>query len=229
VSKVKVLYETDRAMMLDFSSLCVGRLNNHLPLRLFLSPFQRFLDANVHKEIEKNRLIIEHAAAVFEKGRERTDADLDADFDIVLDNLFALTVKVDNEFMKKLSNPFFSMEMRYDDLAEVRKKRMLSLARMVFDLLGNWHEASPFDDVVKSTYEEKMYQEALGDALHLYNVETRLLSNSITMHGPAGAVKDLFAEKLFTIMEETARDVVAAYARRIYVDEGCSIAGRAGQ
>ncbi len=211
--------------MLDFSSLCVGRLNMHLPLRLFLSPFQRFLNANVHKEIEKNRLIIEHAAAVFENNRERTDADLDID----LDNLFELTVKVDNEFMKKLSNPFFSVEMRYDDLAEVRKKRMLSLAHMVFDLLGNWHDALPFDDIVKSTYEEKMYQEALGDALHLYNVETRLLSNSITIHGPAGSVKDLFAEKLFSIMEETARDIVAAYARRIYVNEDCSFVSRVGQ
>ncbi|MGC2062468.1 MAG: hypothetical protein WA610_05775 [Thermodesulfovibrionales bacterium] len=218
MSKVETLYETDREMMLEFSRLCTGRLNRHLPLKLFLSPFQRFFDANVLKEIEKDRLIIEHAIAAHENGKDRADVDLD--------KLFEMTIKVDKEFLKKLSTPFFKIEIRYDDLAQVRKKRMLSFVNMVFDLLCNWHSVSPFADIVKSTYAEQNYREILGEFLHLYNVETRLLSNSITVHGPAGTVKELFAEKLFVIMEETAQDIAVAYTRKIYVGNGRSSVSR---
>ena len=45
MSKVDVLCDTDREMMLEFSRLCISRLNNYLPLKLFLSSFQHFLDA----------------------------------------------------------------------------------------------------------------------------------------------------------------------------------------
>lgn len=207
--RVVVLCDRDREMMLEFSSLCVRRLNNHLPLKLFLSMFQHFLDANVLKEIEKDRLIIEHAAAGFERGQASADMDVD--------ELFEITKKVDKEFLKKLSTPVFSMEVRYDDFAEIRKKRIVSIVNMVFDLLCNWHAALSFSDIVKTTFSEKSYQELLSELLHLYNVETRLLSNSITFHGPARRVKDLFADKLFDTMEKTAGDIAVAYTRKIYV------------
>jgi hypothetical protein len=201
-------------MMLEFSRLCVGRLNSHLPLKLFLSLFQHFLDANVLKEIDKDRLIIEHAAAAFERGMDRADMDVN--------ELFEMTKKVDNEFVEKLSNPLFSLSVRYDDFAEIRKKRIVSFVNVVFDLLCNWQDALPFPHIVRSTFAEERYREVLGQVLHLYNVETRMLSNSITFHGPAGKVKDLFAEKLFATMERTAGDIAAAYTRKVYVDEGRS-------
>jgi len=93
MSKVEALCDTDREMMLEFSSLCVSRLNNYLPLKLFLSPFQHFLDANVIKEIEKDRLIIENAATHFERGRNRDDLDVN--------DIFEMTIKVDDEFVNK--------------------------------------------------------------------------------------------------------------------------------
>jgi len=209
MSKVKALCDHDREMMLEFSGLCVRRLNNYLPLKLFLSLIQHFLDANVLKEIEKDRLIMEHAAVGFERGKERGEMDVS--------ELFEMTREVDKEFVKKVSNPLFSIEIRYDDFAEIRKKRILSLVNMVFDLLYNWQDASPFPDIVKRTFAENSYRELLGEVLHLYNIETRMLSNSITLHGPAGRVKDLFAEKLFVTMEKTAGDIAVAYARKVYV------------
>ena len=207
---VGVLCDRDREMMLEFSGLCVRRLNNHLPLKIFLSLFQPFLDANVLKEVEKDRLIIEHAAAGFERGQTSADVDVD--------ELFEITKKVDKEFLKKLATPVLSMEVRYDDFAEIRKKRIVSLVNMVFDLSCNWHAALPFSDVVKNTFAEESYQELLREVLHLYNVETRLLSNSITFHGPANRVKDIFAEKLFNTMEKTAGDIAVTYTRKVYLE-----------
>ena len=210
MNKVDVLCEKDREMMLEFSGLCVRRLNNHLPLKLFLSLFQHFLDANVLKEIEKDRLIIEHAAAGFERGQASADMDLDG--------LFEITKKVDREFLNKLATPVLSMEVRYEDFAEIRKKRIASLGNMVFELSCNWHASLSFSDIVKNTFEENSYSKLLREVLHLYNVETRLLSNSITFHGPAGRVKDLFANKLFDTMEKTAGDIAVAYTRKVYLE-----------
>ena len=208
MNNVEVLCSRDREMMLEFSDLCVRRLNVYLPLKLFLSLFQPFLEANVLKEIEKDRLIIEHAAAGGERGRDSADIDVD--------ELFEITKKVDKEFLKKLSTPFFSMEVRYDDFSEVRKKRIVYLVNMVSELMCNWQAALPFSDIVKSTFAEQRYQELLREVLHLYNVETRLLSNSITFHGPAGRAKELFAEKLFDTMEKTAGEIAVSYTRKVY-------------
>jgi hypothetical protein len=209
MSRGRILYERDREMMLEFSGLCVKRLNSHLPLRFFLSVLQHFIDANVHKEIAKNRLVIEHAAAGFEMGKERTNIDADG--------LFEMTKKIDHEFLNKLATPLFSIQIRHDDFADIRKKRIVSLINMVYDLLCNWQAELPFDSIVQRTFAEKRYMEVIGEVLHLYNIETRMLSHSITLHGPAGKVKDLFAEKLFETMEKTAGDIAAAYTRKVYV------------
>jgi hypothetical protein len=213
MSKVGALCDTDREMMLEFSRLCVSRLNDYLPLKLFLSPFRHFLDANVIKEIEKDRLIIEHAAAHFGTAGNRDDLDIN--------DIFEKTIKVDEEFVNKLSNPLFSVVIRYDDFAEIRKKRIAALVNMVFDLLRNWQDGFPFHNIVKTTFAEESYRKVLREVLHLYNVETRMLSNSFTFHGPAGRIKDLFAERLFTTMEKTSGEIALKYTRRIYDDKGC--------
>jgi hypothetical protein len=217
VSKVAALCDNDKEMMMEFSRLCVKRLNNHLPLKLVLSPFQHFLDANVLKEIEKDRIIIEYAAAAFDRGTDRTDVNVAV--------LFEMTKQVDREFIKKLSNPFFSLEVRYDDVAEIRKRRIVSFVNMVFELLRHWQDALPFRAVVKRVYTAESYREVLGEVLNLYNIETRMLNNSITFHGPAGKVKDLFAEKLFAAMGKTAEDITVAYTRKIFADKDCSSIG----
>lgn len=221
MSKVDILCDTDREMMLEFSSLCVSRLNNFLPLKLFLSPFQHFLDANVIKEIEKDRLIIKYAEAHFERGRSRDD--------LSVNDIFEMTIKIDAEFVNKLSTPFFSIAIRYDDFAEIRKKRIAALVNMVFNLLRNWQDGLPFHNIVKTTFEEESYREVLREVLHLYNVETRMLSNSFTFHGPAGKVKDQFAERLFTTMEKTAIEIVLAYTRRVYEVKGAPSVNPASQ
>jgi len=154
MSKVDVLCDTDREMMLEFSRVCVSRLNNYLPLKLFLSPFQHFLDANVIKEIEKDRLIIKYAAELFEAGSIRDELDING--------IFEKTKKVDEEFINKLSTPFFSIAIRYDDFAEIRKKRIAALVNMALDLLGNWQDGLPFYDIVKTTFEEESYGRPSG-------------------------------------------------------------------
>ena len=149
----------------------------------------------------------------FERGSNKADLDVN--------DIFEMTIKVDAEFVNRLSNPFFSVVIRYDDFAEIRKKRIAAFINMVFDLLVNWQDEVPFPYIVKNTFTEENYRKFLSEVLHLYNVETRMLSNSFTFHGPAGKAKDLFAERLFTTMEKTAGEIVFEYTRRVYADKGC--------
>lgn len=207
-TKVTVLCDQHRELMVQFSDLCVKRLNNHLLIKPFIPLFQHFFDANVLKEIEKDRLVIESVVAGFEKGRGKSDLDLE--------ELFEMTKTVDAEFLKKSANPLFSIKIRYDDFAEIRKKRIAVHHSMLFELLCNWHDVTPFHGIVQNTFSEITYREIITEILHLYNRETKMLSNSIAFHGPAGKAKHLFAEKLFIIMGNAAGDVAAAYTRRMY-------------
>jgi hypothetical protein len=217
IKRIGILCDTDREMMLDFSRLCIARLGNHLPLKLFLSVFQHYFDANVLKEIEKDRLVMEHAAAAFGGGIDRAAVDVN--------ELFEITKRVDHDFINRYSNALFSIRVRYSDFSEIRKKRILSFVDMVFDLLCNWYDGQPFAETVRRTFSEQRYTEILAGILHLYNLETRMLSNSITFNGPAAMLKDLFADKLFGAMESTAGEVAAEYARRAYADGACSYTG----
>lgn len=218
MKKVDVLCNNDSELMSEFSRLCLKRLDSYLPLKLFLSLFQSFYDENVRKELKKNRLIILHATQAFDSGRSRGEIDVT--------ELFELTKTVDHEFVKKVSNPFFSLTIKYDDFADVRKKRISASVNMVFELLDNWQDDLPYAGNVRSTYEEGAYRGVLGEMLHLYNLETRMLSSSITLHGPAARAKDIFAEKLFTIMEKTAKDIASVYTLKVYADSGRSSADR---
>jgi len=215
---VGALCDHDKGMMLEFSGVCVRRLGRHLPLKFFLSLFQHVLDANVLKEIEKDRLIMEHAATGFERGMDRTA--------VAVDELFERTKGIDEEFIRKLSTPLVTIEVRYEDFAEIRKKRIVSFVDMVFDVMGKWEDVLSFADNVKNTYAEKNFREVLREVLHLYNIETRMLSHSFTFFGPAGRVKDLFSEKLFATMEKTAEDIAAEYTRKVYDDKGGPLVAR---
>lgn len=216
--KIEILCDKDREIMVAFSRRCLKQLDSHLALKLFLSFFQDFFDANVMKELKKNRLIISHAATAFGRGKDRQE--------IEVGQLFEMTKEIDHDFVRSVKNPVLSLQVRHGDLAEVRKKRIGATINMVFDLLDNWEDELPFADNVKRTYEEPVYRRIIGEMLHLYNRETKMLSNSITLHGPAARVKDLFADRLFTVMERTAEDIVSVYAREIYADKSASTASR---
>ncbi|NJD55939.1 MAG: hypothetical protein FIA94_05985 [Nitrospirae bacterium] len=218
MKKADILCDKDSEIMSEFSRLCLKRLDSYLPLKLFLSLFQSFYDENVLKELKKNRMIILHATEAFDHGRSRGEIDVT--------ELFELTKTVDHEFARKVSNPFFSLTIKYDDFADIRKKRIGASVNMVFELLGNWQDDLPYAGNVRGTYEEDVFRGVLGEMLHLYNLETRMLSSSITLHGPAARAKDIFADKLFTIMEKTARDIAAVHTLKVYADNGSSSADR---
>ena len=204
--------------MFEFSNRCITRLSTHLPVKVFLGLFRHFLDANVLKETEKDCLIISRGVDAFNESNDLQGIDVN--------EIFELTKKVDEEFVKKLATPLLSIKIRYADFEEIRKKRIKTLLILVFDLLRHWQEALPLVEAIRGAFTEKEFHEILQEILHLYNLETKMLSGSISFHGPARTVNKIFAEKLFPVMERSAEDIALEYTHRVYVDRDCSCLNR---
>lgn len=210
MDRVKILCNKDRVLMKEFSRRCIDDLRDHLIFKVFFTLFRGFMDANVQKETDKDRLIIEHAASAFLAGKDFGDADVDG--------MFEKTKGVDREFIKKISTLPLSIDVRYTDIGDIRKKRIRVLSRMVVELLNNWNDPIPFIDVVKKTYTDSQFNGIIKDMLHLYNLETIKLTGSIRLLYPADIAKGLFTDALFNMMEQIREVTAREFTKRVYGD-----------
>lgn len=206
MDKVGILCEKDSVMMHEFSRLSLDRIKGHSLLSVTISFFSSYMEANVKKEVEKDRLIIEEAAAAFEAGRPACDLDLE--------DIFEKTKKVDKEFLDNLMIPSFSFSVRYSDFADIRIQRIWRISRSVYALLGKWPDGAPFADAAKKAYAGKTFKELIVEILHLYNLETRMLGDAI--RSPFHKAISAYVEALFQAMEETTEEMASDYTKKIY-------------
>lgn len=201
-------------MMYEFSKRCIKQIKNHFVLKPLISLFRDFLEDNVSKEIEKDRLIIQNAAKAFNRSDNINDLDIE--------EIFELTKEIDREFVEKVLSKPISIDVRYDDIGDIRKKRIKHISATVFELLSNWKDVMPFSDLVRITYKEKRFQEIITEILHLYNLETKVLSNSIKI--PGNKLKRLLEVKIFKTMEEASLNIADEFTRRIFknINPSCS-------
>jgi len=208
MDKVAILCSRDSMIMHDFSKLSLEQLKNRSFLGMPLPFLRTYMNANVGKEIDKDRLIIEYAAALFQEGRMCCDYDIG--------EMFEMTKQVDKAFLRQVNVPSLSITIRYEDIASIRKSRIDCLSRSVHDLLGHWKDDLPVEDAVRAAYREQDFHDVITEILHLYNQETRQLSNSIRVFGPFQMAVDVFAGALYRAMEQAAEELTAAYTRAIY-------------
>ncbi len=205
MDRIALLCEKDSIMLTEFSRRSLDRMTGRSLRGAHLPFVGAYLDANVKKEVEKDRLIIEHAGASFSTGRE---LDVDA--------VFEETKGVDKLFVRNLAIPALSITVRYSDIAEVRKKRIAALSGAVRGILAHWKDDLPLDDALRAAYPEQAFGETLREILHLYNQETRLLSRSIRLFPPFNGAVEFVADTLFETMEKVSVDLVAEYSNKIF-------------
>lgn len=208
MTKAEVLCERDRAMLTAFSkralSHITGRSFNALPL-----PFvTEYMNANVMKEVEKDRIIIEHAIAAFKAG---TSVD-----QLAVDDIFEMTKTVDRTFVKGLMIPSLMIRVRYEDIADIRKKRIRCLSKAVFNLMENWADELSFDAGIRQSYSGQEFKAAMAEILHLFNQETRALTSSINFLNPFHTAIKFFAQTLFDAMETAAKELATDCATTIF-------------
>jgi len=211
MDKVTVLCDKDRDMMYEFSRRSLDRVSGRSPLLISLPFFSAYMEANVKKEVEKDRLIIEEAAQAYMAGRPACDLDLE--------DIFEKTKQVDKAFINNLLIPSFSLSLRYSDFADIRIQRIWRISRTVFALLANWRDTASFTDAARKAYTGEAFKEILAEILHLYNEETRMLSKSIRLFSPFSKAVSSYVETLFQAMEATTEDMADVYTKKIYGDK----------
>ncbi len=211
MDKVTVLCDKDKGMMYEYSRRSLDRLNRQ-SLRLVSFPFfSASLDANVKKEVEKDRLIIEEAAEAYSEGKPACDLDLE--------DIFEKTKNIDKAFLENLLIPAFTLSVRYSDFADIRIQRIWLISRTVYKLLEHWRDTASFTDAVRSAYTGKKFKEILAEILHLYNQETKMLSKSIRLFSPLNKAVNTYIETLYQAMEETSEDMADFYTKKIFGDK----------
>ena len=206
MDKFGVLCDKDRAMMHEFSRRSLGRISGRSLLSVSLSIFSSYMEANVKKETEKDRLIIEVAAAAFARGQAACDLDLE--------DIFEQTKRIDKAFLDNLMIPSFSISVHYSDFADIRLRRIWRISKTVYALLGKWPDGGTFADTAKKTYSEKEFKDIIVDILRLYSLETRMLGDAI--HSPFRRAVGAYIETLFHAMEEATDELANDYTKKIY-------------
>ncbi len=209
MDKVGILCEKDSVMMHEFSRLSLDRIKGRSLLSVTISFFSSYMEANVEKEVEKDRLIIEEAAAAFKAGRPACDLDLE--------DIFEKTKRIDKKFIDNLMIPSFSFSVRYSDFADIRIRRIWRIARSVHTLLEKWPDNAPFAEAAKKAYTGRTFKELIVEILHLYNLETRMLGDAI--RSPFHKAISAAVEALFRAMEETTEEMANGYTKKIYGEE----------
>ncbi|HXY62081.1 MAG TPA: hypothetical protein VEJ22_04045 [Nitrospirota bacterium] len=208
MDRVAILCDKDKNMMYSFSRRSLNRAAEH-PLKLASLPFfSTYMDANVRKEVDKDRLIIEVAAGKYYKGKPVCDLDLE--------DVFEKTKHIDKVFLNHLIIPAISFHVRYSDFADIRIQRIWLISKTVYALLANWPASGTFTDAVRFAYTGTKFKARLMEILHLYNEETRILSNSLRLFGPLNKAVATYAEAMYKAMEEITGEITDVYTKKIY-------------
>jgi hypothetical protein len=210
VDKVSILCEKDKDLMFEFSRRSLGRVGNQSLLLGVLPFFSNYIDSNVKKEVDKDRLIIEEAAGAYAAGKPVCDLDLE--------DIFDKTKSIDRVFLNRLPLSS-SFVVCYSDFADIRLQRIWRISKTVYAILKNWPDSSSFTDAVRQTYTGDTFKAILSDILHLYNEETRMLSKSLRLLPPFNKAAQKCTETLYQAMEEVTEDIAEQYARKIFGDE----------
>jgi hypothetical protein len=208
MDKVDVLCDKDRHLMEDFSRRCIRKLTEHTMFRMFTGFCSGYMDENVKKEIAKDRYIIENAARHFNSGYKLEEVDTHAAFE--------KTKEIDNAFLRKLSTLPLLIHIRYQDIEGIRMERIHLMSRVVYELLKNWNKAETFDETVRNTYIEADFKDIISLMLHLYNRETKMLASFLSIRGPVAKLGNVFAEALFTAMEQVKDHMADEITKSIF-------------
>jgi len=208
MTTAEVLCDRDKAMLAAFSRRALAHLTGRSLNALALPFVAEYMNANVMKEAEKDRLIIEHAVAAFTSGTRVEE--------LAVDDIFETTKTVDKTFVKGLLIPSLMIKVRYEDIADIRKKRITCLLHAVFTLMDHWSDSISFEARIRQAYSEQEFHATLSEILHLYNQETRALSNSIKFLNPFNTAITFFAGPLFDAMESAANEVTADCTTKIF-------------
>jgi len=208
VNRVNVLCTMNRVMMETFSQHTVEGLKAYTLFRLALPAFQSFLNINVGKEVEKDRMVITRAARVHQSGLKPDPTHVAA--------LLQEARKIDQAFLRKASVFPIDIRIQYQDIERYRQQRIKLLLETSYRILTQWQNVSSFRVAVNALYNEAQFRGLLHDILRLYAMETRMLSRSIRIPHLLTLARDSITQTIGNIMEQEAEILSKSLAHTVY-------------
>jgi hypothetical protein len=206
VDKVRILSAMSGAMMQEFSTRTAVRLGDYTLFRLLLPVFRAFLDINVRKEIEKDRLVI--ACAAQHAGGAPPEAE-------VL-HLLQQAREIDQKFLQQAAVFPVSIHIEYRDIEQIRRRRIERLLALAGRVLAQWQATPRFRAAVMQLYSRAEFATLLREILELYGAETKMLSRSVSIPQIFFTARDSLSETVHTVMVSVAKDLAAELARQVY-------------
>ncbi len=207
MNKKKILTETLESILKEFSDRSIKELSKNPPLKIMLHAGSQFIEDNVRKEIEKDKIVIEMALRAIEEHNSLSEE---------IDRICEKVKEIDKEFLEKIKDLPFSIEINYDEVCEVREERIMELSELIKDITGNWEHDMAFEDAVRRSYTPQRFKERLENILYLYSVETKLVGEHLKLCFPLSTVKDLFVKNLFSIMKDLSSSIARGWMEKIY-------------
>ncbi len=198
-------------MMREFSQRTIDRLSRNRLFKLLLPTFKSFLTININKEIEKNRYAIYQSAEVLKNGRRPDDSDTKL--------LLKKAREIDEEFLRKANSLSSAINIQYDAIEQVRKKRIERLLQSSYQILNKWQDTPRIRVVIASIFDRKQFHLFLRDILSLYIDETKILSNSVKIPHALFFVRDSVLQTIHSVMAEVAEELASELTSRVYREQ----------
>ncbi len=195
-------------MMETFSQRTVEGLKGYTLFRLALPAFQSFLDINVGKEIEKDRMVITKAASLHQSGARPDSVHVAA--------LLQDAREVDEAFVRKAAVFPIDIQIQYQDIEHYRQQRIEVLLQTSYRILTQWPDASSFRSAVSELYSEAQFQDLLNEILNLYAMETRMLSRSVRIPHLLTLARDAVTQPITEVMEKEAKTLARSLTHTVY-------------
>jgi hypothetical protein len=196
------------AMMQEFSTRTAARLGDYTLFRLMLPAFRAFLDINVRKEIEKDRLVIMRAAAAQRAGSAPQEADIQ--------RLLQQAREIDQKFLQQAAVFPVNIHIEYRDIEEFRRRRIERLLELAGRLLAQWEATPRFRAAVAGLYAPDEFRVLLREILELYSAETKMLSRSVHIPQIFNFARDSLSETVHTVMVSVAKGLAGELTHKVY-------------
>jgi hypothetical protein len=202
------LARLDRSVLRAYSVRTIETLRSILPLRLALPHLEPFLARNVAKEIEKDALVIRRSA--------QAPAGANAPGRELLDDLLEQTKEIDRKFVSMAGGFQVGIVLRYEEIAPVRLRRMGRLFDVTRRVRAAYGAERSLRAALRACYPQAELEHVVREILWLYAQEALVLSRSVRLPALLGPVREMVAQRLVHVMNETAARLAADAARVAY-------------
>jgi len=200
-----------------FSRRSLETLRATSALRLVLPQVEPLLVLNVGKEVRKDALAFDAAAAAAARGAppEAQDAE----------RVLEATKAIDREFLRRLEDFPLRLEISYARVGPLRLRRIERLLDAAYRLLRRWPPRTRLRSVIQAEYSAVAFEQLMLALLRLYAEEASALARAVRLPRLLAPLSERLARRLDATLSEVAPRLAADVAARVYRRRDKALAG----